>query len=187
MSDKKPVFKKGTWVGGKDGRYDYDGTVLTSDDDVRKRDGYKEPMPKRDRKTGVLLFHDAKDFRPNLTPKEILQAGSFGGTYYRPINSSVTGLRYDKIWLELPQNWLQGLDVPTMISSPVYYKKVNHYKTKCGASLKEWESKGWIKECDPYGWFMWYTRFYLGRRNQDDDRQVLSLLTIVCSFTFLKE
>merc|ERR1712157_338688 len=106
MSDKKPVFKKGTWVGGKDGRYDYDGTVLTSDDDVRMRDGYMEPKPKRDRKTGVLLFHDAKDFRPNLTPKEILQAGSFGGTYYRPINSSVTGLRYDKIWLELPQNWL---------------------------------------------------------------------------------
>ena len=35
-----------------------------------------------------------------------------------------------------------------------------------------WESSGWIKECDPYGWFMWYTRFYLGRRTDDDERQI---------------
>ena len=34
-SKKSPSeFKKGTWV-GKDGKYDYDGTVLTSDEDVR--------------------------------------------------------------------------------------------------------------------------------------------------------
>ena len=30
------------------------------------------------------------DFRPNLSPKEVLQQGSFGGTYFRPIYSSVT-------------------------------------------------------------------------------------------------
>ena len=57
---------------------------------------------------GVLLFSDAKEFRPNMTPKEVLQAGSFGGTYFRPIKSSVTGLKYNKMWNELPQNWLEG-------------------------------------------------------------------------------
>ena len=45
---------------------------------------------KRD-KHGKLLFNDYQEFKPNLSPKEILQAGSFGGTYFRPISSSVTG------------------------------------------------------------------------------------------------
>ena len=96
----------------------------------RTRDGYTEPIPKRDSKTNVLLFPDAKDFRPNMTPKEVLQKGSFGGTYYRPIKSSVTGLRYNKVWLELPQNWLEGLEVRKKISSSVYDEGVNTYKVK---------------------------------------------------------
>lgn len=28
---------------------------------------------------GRLVFDDAPDFRPMLTPKEVIQAGSFGG------------------------------------------------------------------------------------------------------------
>ena len=43
------------------------------------------------RKDGTLDFPDHPRFRPNRTPKEVLQAGSFGGTYFRPIKSSVTG------------------------------------------------------------------------------------------------
>jgi 1-acyl-sn-glycerol-3-phosphate acyltransferase len=35
-----------------------------------------------------------------------------------------------------------------------------------------WEDSGWITKIDPYGWFMWYCRFYLGRRSSDDDRQI---------------
>ena len=40
---------------------------------------------------GELVFDDCPEFRPNMSPKEVLQAGSFGGTYFRPIKSSVTG------------------------------------------------------------------------------------------------
>ncbi len=35
-----------------------------------------------------------------------------------------------------------------------------------------WESKGWISDCDPYGWFMWHCNFYLGRRCDDDERKI---------------
>lgn len=43
------------------------------------------------------------EFRPNLTPKEVLQMGSFGGTYFRPIKSSVTGKTYRDVWKEFPE------------------------------------------------------------------------------------
>ena len=43
---------------------------------------------------------------------------------------------------------------------------------KAGSSLRDWETSGWIKSQDPYGWFQWYCRFYQGRRTSDDKRQV---------------
>lgn len=49
---------------------------------------------------------------------------------------------------------------------------VNTYNVKCGGSLEMWETSGWIAKQDPYGWFHWYCRFYLGRRTDDDTRQI---------------
>ena len=51
---------------------------------------FTEPIPKKNAK-GQLIFPDHPELRPNMTPKEVLQAGSFGGTYFRPIKSGVTG------------------------------------------------------------------------------------------------
>lgn len=121
---------------------------------------------------GQLVFKDCPDFRPNMTPKEVLQAGSFGGTYFRPIYSSVTKQNYKDVWNELPEDWLEGLNIKTQVASPTYREAVNTYKVKCGGSLEMWETSGWIVTQDPYGWFQWYCRFYQGRRTKDDERQI---------------
>lgn len=115
------------------------------------------PLPKKNQK-GELVFPDFPQFRPNLTPREVLQLGSFGGTYFRPITSSVTGLSYKEVWKELPKVWLEGLDIKTQVASSTYNKSLNKYKETCGGDLEMWESSGWITSIDPYGWFMWYCR-----------------------------
>ena len=56
---------------------------------------------------------------------------------------------------------------------PDYYDVIiSKYGVKCGISLRFWENKGWINEINPYSWFQWYFRCCLGRRSQDDERQV---------------
>lgn len=129
-------------------------------------------LPKRN-KQGQLVFPDFPEFRPNLTPKQVLHLGSFGGTYFRPIKSAVTGESYKaNVHKEFPDDWFEGLDVKTQVTARTYDKDINKYNVKCGGSLDMWESSGWISSIDPYGWFHWYCRFYLGRRSGDDARQI---------------
>lgn len=123
-------------------------------------------------KDGQLVFEDAPDFRPNLTPSEVLQLGSFGGTYFRPIKSAVTGQSYRNVHQEFPDEWFEGLNMGKQVTSSTYDLNVNRYKVKCGTDLCDWEKAGWIADCDPYGWFQWYCRFYSGRRCSDDARQL---------------
>jgi hypothetical protein len=84
--------------------------------------------------------------------------------------SSVTGQSYVDAWKEFPADWFEGLDIENQVAAKKYNPKVNKYKVKCGGDLKEWEEAGWVSEIDPYGYFQWYCRFYLGRRCSDDPR-----------------
>ena len=122
----------------------------------------------------MVSFKDYPEFKPNLTPKQVLRMGSFGGTYYRDIYSSVTDKNYKgkRVISSLPKDWFQGIDIDKKITSKTYDKDINIYKVKCGSSLEDWEKSGWIHSQDPYGWFQWYCRFYLGRRTKDDRRQI---------------
>ncbi|XP_060070468.1 uncharacterized protein LOC132550424 isoform X1 [Ylistrum balloti] len=134
---------------------------------------FTEEIPSKN-KNGQLEFPDWPEFRPNLTPKEVLQAGSFGGTYFRSIRSGATGKSYSgtEVYKELPCDWFEGLNIAKQVTSASYRTEVNTYKVKCGGSLDMWEESGWIHKQDPYGWFQWYCRFYQGRRTSDDERQV---------------
>jgi hypothetical protein len=144
----------------------------------------KAPLPGR-REDGSFIFEDFPEFLPNRSPQEILQAGSFGGTYFRPIKSSVCPEAKfgDEVWQELPAEWIKGLDPATRLSSKTYRAAVNKYKVKSGASLEEWETSGWIKPQDPYGWFQWYCRFFQGRRTEDDSRQVARWIACAGEFS----
>mmetsp|Transcript_9596 Transcript_9596/g.19302 ORF Transcript_9596/g.19302 Transcript_9596/m.19302 type:complete len:428 (+) Transcript_9596:140-1423(+) len=140
--------------------------------------------PKRNKTTGELTFVAGenkdiakvlKDFHPNRTPEEVLRAGSFGGTYFRPISSAVTNVHYNPAAVlkdTVQSSWIDGLNKSTMLTSIKYNTSINKYKVKCGGSLGMWESSGWIADSDPYGWFQWYCRFYSGRRCSDDARQI---------------
>lgn len=127
---------------------------------------------KRSKGKGKQDIH--KQFKPNKTPKQVFKMGAFGGTYFRPIHSSVTGEDYTpkQAMRGLPKDWFKGLDIDTMVASSKYDKKVNKYKVKCGSSLEAWESSGWIDEQDPYGWFQWFCKYSTGRRTSDDERQI---------------
>jgi len=137
-------------------------------------------LPQRNSKTGELEFQGGdceklKEFCPNRTPEEVLRAGSFGGTYFRAINSAVTNICYipsEVLKETVKPEWIEGLNLKTQLTSQVYKKDINKYGVKCGGSLGMWESSGCISDADPYGWFQWYCRFYNGRRCEDDSRQV---------------
>lgn len=71
-------------------------------------------------KDGTLHFSDYPEFTPNLTPKEVLQAGSFGGTYFRKIYSGVTKETYRDQWKEFPSDWFEGLDISTQVRTDTF-------------------------------------------------------------------
>jgi hypothetical protein len=58
-------------------------------------------------KYGEYIFTDHPDFTPNLSPLDIFSVGAFGGTYYRPIYSSVTKKHYKNIHKKYPKSWFK--------------------------------------------------------------------------------
>tara|TARA_B100000700_G_scaffold322885_1_gene425393 strand:- start:503 stop:964 length:462 start_codon:yes stop_codon:yes gene_type:complete len=88
-----------------------------------------------------------KIFKPELTPKKMLELGVFGGSYF---GSNIN---------EFPKSWFKKAKV-----SKTFDVSLNRFKIKSGLSREHWISKGWIFKEDPLGWFQWYCRFCNGRR-----------------------
>jgi len=100
-------------------------------------------------------------FKPMLSPKEMLQKGIFGGTYFNKLVD----------YRVFPKEWFLDLDQSYFLSKN-YNKKINYFNIKSGQSQEEWEAKGWIHKDDPRGWFEWYCKYFNGRRHEDDERQI---------------
>ena len=125
-------------------------------------------------KYGEFIFKGHPDFTPNLSPQEIFELGSFGGTYWRPITSAVTGKTYKNVHLQYPALWWKNIDKKYLTTTwSKYNKKINNYGVKVGQTLEAWEEKDWITANHPYGWVQWYCDFFLGKRHGEEDlRQI---------------
>lgn len=128
-------------------------------------------MKTRKNRVSKIEFNDFPDFKPNLTPREIFKLGSFGGTYWRPIKSKFFKNTLKKIHKKYPKSWWKNIKEENLSSTECDIKK-NKYKVRVGTSLEFWESKNWMRKSHPYGWVNWYCDFYLGKRCEDDKRQI---------------
>lgn len=96
-------------------------------------------------------------FSPQLTPKEMLKLGVFGGKYMTDCTK------------EFPKDWFKEAKLSPEKANP----KLNFFGVNASQSLKEWRRKDWIHPADPRGWFQWYCRYYMGRRMPEEDiRQI---------------
>ena len=85
-------------------------------------------MAPRKNSYGEIVFSDYPEFRPNLTPREMFKMGSFGGTYWRPIYSSVTDKKYKDQHKKYPASWWKNIS-PNLLTRPwdEYDKNINTY------------------------------------------------------------
>ncbi len=111
-------------------------------------------------------------FKPELTPKEMLALGVFGGTYMTDCRD------------EYPADWFTDAKL-----SPDHtkHKELNFFGVNASQPLSVWKKKGWIHPADPRGWFQWYCRYYRGRRlPEEDDRQIRRWLAMKRHITQVK-
>ena len=96
------------------------------------------------------------EFKPELTPKQMLEMGVFGGKYMTDCVK------------EFPASWFTRAKLCHEQHDP----GLNFFGVNASQSLTVWREKGWIHPDDPRGWFQWYCRYYMGRRHEDDLRQI---------------
>ncbi|POY76478.1 hypothetical protein BMF94_0679 [Rhodotorula taiwanensis] len=132
------------------------------------------PMPTRDPVTKEFNFADFPRFKPNLSPEEIIRRGSFDGGFFRPVKSKKSGRELHEDWSDFPKEWYEGLSSSMYLTRPEGAEdSVNKWQARMGQPYEAWEANGWIvPEHDARGWYQWYYRFFLGRRCDDDERQV---------------
>mgnify|MGYP001395321549 CR=1 FL=1 len=100
-------------------------------------------------------FHN--EFKPQLTPDEMLTLGVFGGKYMTDCVS------------EFPSSWFHN----AKLSPEFKNKDLNFFKVDASLPLNVWKVRGWIYKEDPRGWFQWYCRYFMGRRIEAEDiRQI---------------
>jgi hypothetical protein len=100
----------------------------------------------------------AEDFEPELTPKQMLALGVFGGKYMTDCKK------------EFPADWFAKAKLSPRHADP----SLNFFGVAASQPLSVWRAKGWIWANDPRGWFQWYCRYHMGRREPDEDRRQIN-------------
>lgn len=96
-------------------------------------------------------------FKPELTPKQLLSLGVFGGRYMTDCQN------------EFPPDWFTH----AKLCSSMHDAQLNYFGVNASQPLSVWREKGWIHPDDPRGWFQWYCRYFMGRRMAaEDERQI---------------
>ncbi|MEO8257990.1 MAG: hypothetical protein ABI868_11645 [Acidobacteriota bacterium] len=98
----------------------------------------------------------APEFQPQLTPREMLELGVFGGKYMTDCRG------------EFPASWFAR----ARLCVEKHDARLNCFGVNASQSLAVWRRNDWIRPQDPRGWFQWYCRYYMGRRTADDARQI---------------
>lgn len=93
------------------------------------------------------------EFKPELTPKQMLKLGVFGGKYMTDCKG------------EFPKDWYERVK----LSPEKHDASLNFFKINASLPLSVWVKRGWIFPEDPRGWFQWYCRYYMGRRVAEMD------------------
>ncbi|MFA7157703.1 MAG: hypothetical protein WC299_00255 [Kiritimatiellia bacterium] len=122
--------------------------AVTVKDRMQKNYRYSRTRP------AGCCFHPA--FKPELTPREMLALGVFGGKYMTDCRG------------EFPASWFARAKLSPARRNPA----LNFFGVNASKPLAYWIAKGWIYNEDPRGWFQWYCRYYSGRRCADDERQI---------------
>ena len=111
-------------------------------------------------------------FKPELTPKQMLELGIFGGKYMTDCKK------------EFPAEWFEKAKLSPEKSDP----KLNYFGVSASQPLSVWRRNGWVYPQDPRGWFQWYCRYYQGRRMpEEDDWQIKRWLAIKRHLTQIKK
>ncbi|UCD55737.1 MAG: hypothetical protein JSV93_02840 [Candidatus Omnitrophota bacterium] len=95
------------------------------------------------------------EFGPELTPKDMLEMGIFGGKYMTDCGK------------EFPKSWYKK----AKLCPERHDAKLNYFGINASQPLSVWRKKGWIYKDDPRGWFQWYCRYYMGRRLPEEDKR----------------
>jgi len=102
-------------------------------------------------------------FAPELSPQDMLEKGVFEGKYLNDCTA------------EFPREWFETALKTGKLSPERPDITCNYFGIKSRQPLLLWKQKRWITPDDPdvRGWFQWYCRYYLGRRDPLlDERQI---------------